>query len=124
MSMRDTIVAILVGAILLFLLSRPVGRMRLSVGNALWCSFIGHVLGVFVALIAGFVIPSHLGIALTIAFVIVWFFQKTFLQLVARTENETLAGWRAGILSLAVILGDFFIASPLIHVWEHYRGNA
>ena len=124
MSIRDAVDAIVIATILLFSLSKPICRVRLSLSNAFWCSFIAHVIGALLALVGGFLLPSHLGIALVVALVIVWFFQTTFLQLAARTQNETIARWRAGILSLIAILGDFLIASPLIHLWEQYRSNA
>jgi len=122
MSLRDTAVAIIVGTILLLLLSRWIGRVQFSLSNAFWCSFISFIFSCILSVVAGllmgfFSCPDIVGIVITL--VITWLFQTVLFQIVVRSKNGTLARWRAAILSLVVILGTFFISSPLIELWEH-----
>jgi len=56
-------------------------------------------------------------ISLTVAFA----FQTVFFQIAVRAKNGTLVQWRAAVLSLIVIFGDFLVASPLIELWERFR---
>ncbi len=62
-----------------------------------------------------------MAIGLVITLAIGWAFQTALFQIAVRAKNATLAQWRAAILSLIVIMGDFFVASPLIELWEHFR---
>jgi uncharacterized membrane protein YiaA len=119
MFIRDTTVAIAVGAILLLTLSRLIGRVQFAPSMALWCSFIGHIFICVIGLFTGFVFHSHMAAGFIIALVIGCAFQTVLFQIVVRAKNETLARWRAATLSIIVILGDFFVASPLIALWEH-----
>ena len=116
-----TAVAIVVGTVLLLLLSRLIGRVQFSLGTAFWCSFIGHIFGMIVGLFMGFLFAYHMAIGLLIAFAISWAFQTVVFQIFVRAKSGTLQQWRAAILSVVVILGDFLVASPLIALWEHYR---
>jgi len=63
---------------------------------------------------------SH-GLGLLIALAIGWAFQTVLFQIAVRAKSGTLQQWRAAILSVTVILGDFFVSSPLIALWEHLR---
>jgi hypothetical protein len=116
---RNTIVVIVVGTILLLLLSRLIGHVQFSLSTSFWCSFIGHGFTCIVSGIAGWFFAYHMGIGLLISLVIGWAFQTVFFQIAVRAKNGTLQRWRAAILSAVVILGDFFMASPLIELWEH-----
>jgi hypothetical protein len=119
MFIRDTTVCIIVGMILLLALSRLIGRVQFSLSTSFWCSFIGHIFTCVVALITGFLFVNHMGIAFLVALAIGWAFQTVLFQIAVRAKSGTLQQWRAAILSLIVILGDSFVASPLIELWEH-----
>ena len=60
-------------------------------------------------------------IGIVVVSVVGFVFQIALFKIFVRTKGGILAGWRAAILSLIVILGDFFVASPLIHLWEYFR---
>jgi hypothetical protein len=113
MFIRDTVVAIVVGMGLLLLLSRLIGRIQFSLRTAFWCSFIGHIFIVIVGAITGFLFAYHLAIGLLIALAIGWAFQTVLFQIAVPAKCGTLQQWRAAILSAVIILGDFFVASPL-----------
>src|SRR5436305_6329048 len=121
MLLRDTAVAIIVGATLLFALSSLVGRVQFSLGTAFWCSFIGHILVTVISLLTGFVFSRKLAVGLIISLSVGWILQAVVLQLAVRAKSGNLVTWRAFTLSLIVILGDFFVASPLIELWEHLK---
>ena len=121
MFIRDTAVAILVGMVLLLLLSRLIGRVQFSLSTAFWCSFIGHIFISVVGLFTGWLFAYHMVIGLLIALAVGWAFQTVLFQIAVRAKSGTLQQWRAAILSVVVILGDFFIASPVIAFWDHLR---
>ena len=129
MFIRDFVVSGVVGAILLLSLSRVIGRVQFSLSNAFWLSFIGHTfLSIITFIIGLFSHQSEDGsttnlnvIAVLVGLPIGCFLQAVLFQIGARTQNDILVRWRAVILSLIVILGDFFVASPLIELWEHFR---
>lgn len=130
MFLRDFAVSVAVGMILLLLLSRLIGRVQFSLSNAFWCSFIGHTFLSIISFVMGFFFSRQTddgsttdlnGIAVLVGLAIVCFLQAVLFQVFARTQNDTLARWRAVVLSLIVILGDFVVASPLIELWEHFR---
>lgn len=121
MFIRDTAVAIVVGMVLLLSLSRLIGRVQFSLSTAFWCSFIGHIFITIVSLFTGWLFAYHLAIGLLIALVIGWVFQTALFQIAVRAKSGTLQRWRAAMLSGVVILGDFFVASPLVALWEHLR---
>jgi len=75
MFIRDTAVAVAVGAILLLTLGRLIGRVQFSLSMALWGSFIGHIFIIIIGLFTGFVFSRHMAIGLIIALVIGWAFQ-------------------------------------------------
>ena len=118
---RDFVVWVTVGAILLLLLSRLIGRVQFSLSTAFWCSFIGHTFISVIGLFTGSFFAYHLMIGIVIVSVVGFVFQIALFQIFVRLKGGILAGWRAAILSLIVILGDFFVASPLIHLWEYFR---
>jgi hypothetical protein len=121
MFIRDTAVAIVVGMVLLLALSRLIGRVQFALSTAFWCSLIGHIFISVVGLFTGWLFAYHLAIGLLIALIIGWIFQTALFQIAVRAKSGTLQQWRAAILSGIVILGDFFVASPLIAFWEHLR---
>ncbi len=127
---RDSVVWIALGTLLLFFLNRPIGRVRFTFSDAFWGSAIGHVIVGILGLIVGLFFSRQAaegsltdisGIAFIIALAVGCFLQSVVFQIIARTHDEILGGWKAIILSLILILGDFFIASPLIELWEHLR---
>ena len=122
MFIRNTAVAIVVGMVLLLLLSKLIGRVQFSLSTAFWCSFIGHIFTSIVGLFTGWLFAYHLVIGLLIDLGIGWAFQTVLFQIAVRAKGGTLQQWRAAILSGVVILGDFFVASPLVAFWEHLRG--
>lgn len=123
MSIREAavtiVVGMVVGTVLLLLLSRFIGRIQFSLSTAFWCSCIGHVFMSIIGIFMGYLFAHHMAIGLFITLVVVWFFQTVLFQIAVRAKGETLRQWRAAILSGTVILGDFFVASPLIAFWEH-----
>jgi hypothetical protein len=118
---RDFVVWVTVGAILLRLLSRLIGRVQFSLSTAFWCSFIGHTFISVIGLFAASFFAYHLIIGIVLVSVVGFVFQIALFKMFVRAKGGILAGWRAAILSLIVILGDFFVASPLIHLWEYFR---
>jgi hypothetical protein len=121
MFLRDFVVQVVVGMILLLLLSRLIGRVQFSLSMAFWCSFIGNTFLSAIGFFAGYVFAYHMAIALLITSAIGFTFQTILFQIAVRAKNETLPRWRAAILSLVFILGGFFVASPLIELCEHFR---
>src|SRR6266508_3405225 len=103
MSLVTFVVAIAVGTLLLFLLSRWIGRVRFTLSNAFWGSAIGHLLPALVMLGLGFVLHEYLAVALIIGLVVALAFQTVLLQIIARTQNEVLRPWRAAVIALIVI---------------------
>jgi hypothetical protein len=120
MVIRDTAVAIVVGMVLLLWLSRLIGGVQFPLSTAFWGSFIGHVFISVVGLFTGFFFAYHLEIGIVIELAVGFVFQIVLFQRLVRAKGGTLVTWRAAILSLIVILGDFFVASPLVHLWEHF----
>lgn len=121
MSILDSAVAIIVGTILLLLFSRLIGRVQFSFSTSFWCSLIGHIFTIIAALVAGFLLSNHLGVALVVAYGVGLVFQAILFQIAVRAKRGTLEQSRAAILSIIVICGDFFVASPLIELWEHFH---
>ena len=121
MFLRDFAVSVAVGMILLLLLSRLIGRVQFSLSTAFWCSFIGHIFTSIAGLFIGWLFAYHMAIGLLITLAVGWAFQTVLFQIAVRAKRETLQQWRAAILSGVVILGDFFVASPLVALWEHLR---
>ncbi len=119
--LRDFAVSVAVGMILLLLLSRLIGRVQFSLSTAFWCSLIGHGFVSLIGLFMGFLFYQHVLIGLAIALTLGFCFQTVLFQIAVRAKSGTLQQWRAAILSLIVILGDFLLASPLIEFWEHFR---
>jgi len=106
MFIRDFAVSVVVGFILLLALS-----------TAFWCSLIGHSFVSVIGIGIGYILPNHLLAGLVIAVSVGCIFQTGLFQIAVRAKSGTLVRWRAFILSLIVVLGDFFIASPLIEFW-------
>jgi len=123
MSLLTFVVAIIVGMLVLLLLGRWIGRVRFSLCNAFWCSAIGHLVPAIPGLILGYFLHDHLLAAFIIGIAITWLFQTVLFQVAARTQNETLAGWRAAILALIVIIADFLIASPIVELVQRASVN-
>jgi hypothetical protein len=115
----STAVAVLVGAILLFSLSRLIGRVQFNLSTSFWCSFIAHIVISVVGLVFGWLfayqtgVGLEVGVALVLTLAIGWLFLTVLLPVAARARSATLSIWRAAILSLVVVAGDFFIASPI-----------
>src|SRR5436853_4301697 len=118
MFIRDFAIAVGAGTILLLLLSRLIGRVQFSLSIAFWCSLIGHVFLSISAFLAGAIFSHQLGIALLISLATGCFLQAGLFQIAVRTKGETLALWRAVILSGVLISADFLITSPMIELGE------
>lgn len=110
------IVAIAVGTLLIYLFSRWIGRVKLTLANAFWSSAIGHIVPGFIQFALGYLLSRYLGLAFVIGILVALLFQSVLLQAAARTQNEVLRPWRATIIALIVIVGDFLIASPIIEL--------
>jgi hypothetical protein len=123
MSILTFVVAIAVGTLLVFLFSRWIGRVKFTFANAFWGSAIGHILPAIVALGLGFLLHEYLGFAFIIGLVIALAFQSVLFQIIARTQNEVLRAWRAMLIALIVILGDFLIASPIVELVQRGTGG-
>jgi hypothetical protein len=119
MSILTLVAAVAVGTVLLLLFGRWIGRVRFTLANAFWGSLIGHIVPALVTLALGFLLHQYLGVALIIGLVVALAFQTVLFQLLARTQNEILGRWRAALLALIVILGDFLIASPVVGLIQH-----
>lgn len=117
---RDFAVSAGIGMILLLLLSKLIGRVQFSLSTAFWCSFIGQMLLSIISAITGYLFYRNLGVGLLISVSIGCFLQAVLFQIAARSKNENLVRWRAIILSLTVILSNFFIASPIIEYSGQY----
>jgi hypothetical protein len=113
MILRDTTVDVAVGTILLLTLSRFVGRVQFSLSAAFWCSFIGHIFGALISIPIGFAFSRHMTFGLISLLAVGCAFQTVLLKIAIRAKNGNLTTWRALILSLIVLLGDFLVASPL-----------
>jgi hypothetical protein len=119
MSLLTFVVAIAVGSILLFLLSRWIGRVSFTISNAFWGSAIGHLLPALVMLGLGFVLHEYLAAALIIGLLVAVVFQSVLFQIIARTQNEVLRPWRAAVIAIIIVAGDFLIASPIVELLQH-----
>jgi len=114
--------SIVVGAVLILLLGKSVGKVPFSCKNSLWCSGVGHAVGGMVAICAGFVFANHLAIGLIIAVLLTWMILAGVLQLFASAaQSARMSRGRAIGLSLIVILGDLFVTAPLLAAWEHFH---
>jgi len=102
-------------------LSKLIGRVQFSLSTAFGCSLIGHSFLSIIGLFTGFVFANHMEIGLLIFLAVAFAFQTVFFQIAVRAKNGTLVRWRAAVVSLIVILGDFLVASPLIELWERFR---
>lgn len=123
MSILTFAVAIAVGTLLIFLLIRWIGRIRFTLANAFWASAIGHIIPSVVAFALGFILYEYLGVAMIMGSLVAFCFQTVLFQIIARTQNEILRPWRAALIAVIVILGDFLIASPIVELLQHGASN-
>src|SRR5260370_10246151 len=126
------VVAIAVGTLLIFLFGRWIGRVKLTLANAFWGSAIGHVLPSLVTFAItvivqighiGFLLSRYPGVALVIDLLVALIFQTVLFQIIARRQNEILRPWRAALIALIVIVGDFLIASPIVELIQRGTGG-
>jgi hypothetical protein len=126
------VVAIAVGTLLIFLFGRWIGRVKLTLANAFWGSAIGHVLPSLVTFAitvivqighVGFLFYRYPGVALVIDLLVALVFQTVLFQIIARRQNEILRPWRAALIALIVIVGDFLIASPIVELIQRGTGG-
>ena len=126
------VVAIAVGTLLIFLFGRWIGRVKLTLANAFWGSAIGHVLPSLVTFAItvivqighiGFLLSRYPGVALVIDLLVALVFQTVLFQIIARRQNEILRPWRAALIALIVIVGDFLIASPIVELIQRGTGG-
>jgi hypothetical protein len=115
---RETVIAVAVavgiGTILLLLATKRIAGIQPSFGTALWASFIAHMLSAMVAFAAGYVLEDHLLLALAVCVVVQFFVQAAVLQVAIGATGKILPVRKAYILSVLIILADFFVVSPLI----------
>jgi hypothetical protein len=107
-------VAIGVDAVLLLFGARLLAKIRLTVGTALWTSFIACILTSILAFGFAFVLADHFGLALILAIAIGFFVQAILFRVSVRATGQTLSAGKAYILSLSVILTNFFVVSPIV----------
>ena len=107
-------VAIGVDAVLLLLGMRMLAKIRLSFGTALWTSFIACILTSIIAGGLAFVLVDHFGLAMILAISIGFFVQAILFRISVRATGQTLSAGKAYILSLLVILTNFFVVSPIV----------
>jgi hypothetical protein len=126
------VVAIAVGTLLIFLFGRWIGRVKLTLANAFWASAIGHVLPSLVTFAItvivqighiSFLLFRYPGVALVIDLLVALVFQTVLFQIIARRQNEILRLWRAAVIALIVIVGDFLIASPIVELIQRGTGG-
>jgi hypothetical protein len=126
------VVAIAVGTLLIFLFGRWIGRVKLTLANAFWGSAIGHVLPSLVTFAItvivqighiSFLLSRYRGVALVIDLLVALVIQTVLFQIIARIQNEILRPWRAVLISLIVIVGDFLIASPIVELIHRGTGG-
>jgi hypothetical protein len=67
----------------------------------------------------GFVLHEYFAVALIIGLFVALAFQTVLFHIIARTQNEVLRPWRAAVIALIVIAGDFLIASPIVELLQH-----
>jgi hypothetical protein len=123
MSLLSLAAAVVVGTLILLSFGRWLGHVRFSLSNAFWCSLIGHVVPAIIGLALGYFLHDYLVAAFLIGIAIAWVFQTILFQIAARTQNDILVGWRAGILAFLVILADFLVASPLLELVQPVTSN-
>jgi hypothetical protein len=119
MSLLTLVVAMAVGTLLLFFLSRWIGHVRFTPGSSFWSSAIGHLLPALVTLGLGFLLHDYLAVALLVGIVVAVAFQSVLFQIIARTQNEVLRPSRAALIAIIMVLGDFLIASPIVELLQH-----
>jgi hypothetical protein len=116
MPILTSIVAVAVGTLLIYLFSRWIGDVKFTLANAFWSSAIGHILPGFILFGLGFLLTDYLGVAFVIGILVALLFQTVLLQIIARTQNDVLRPWRAAIIAVIVVVGDFLIASPILEL--------
>jgi hypothetical protein len=107
-------IAIGIDAVLLLLGARLLAKIRLPFGTALWTSFIACILTSIIAAGFAFFLVDHLGLAMILAIAIGFFIQAIVFQISIRATGQTLSASKAYILSLLVILTNFFVVSPIV----------
>ena len=107
-------VAVGIAAVLLLFGMKMVARIRLSFGTSLRTSFIACMFTSMISLGFGFVLANHMGLALLLSIVIGFFVQAVLFQIAVRATGQTLPAGKAYILSLVVILANFFVVSPVV----------
>jgi hypothetical protein len=126
------VVAIAIETLLIFFFGRWIGRVKLTLANAFWGSAIGHVLPSLVmfaiAIIVqighkGFLFFRYRGVAFLIDLLVALVFQTALFQIIARRQKEILRPWRAALIALVVIVGDFLIASPIVKLIQRGTGG-
>ncbi len=119
MFIRDFIICVPVGAVLLLLLGPPVGKVRFSLSTAFWCSFIGQMMLWLIGFISAWTIGTFFPnlsswVSLAISTVIGWHLQAALLFIAIRSKGGTLSTWRANVLSAILIAFNSFITVPLV----------
>ena len=116
MTILTLVIATAVDTLLIFLLSRWIGRIKLTLSNAFWGAAISQMVLMAVGFVLGFLLSEHLGTAFVMILLIRLAFQSVLLQIIARTQSEFLLTWRAVMTVIIVIAGGFLIASPIVEL--------
>jgi hypothetical protein len=115
-------VAIAVGTLLIYVFSRWIGRVKLTLATAFWTSAIGHIVPGLIQFALGYLLSHYWARAFIIGILVAIQFQAMVLQAAARTQNEVMRPWPATFIALIVIVGDFLIASPIVELIQ--RGTS
>jgi hypothetical protein len=102
------------GTILLWLLTKRISGIQISIGTAFGVSLTAQAIIVLISFSLDFVFLYHPGLAVTIAVALGLYFQALLLKIAMRATGRILSARKAYILSLIVVLADFFVASPLV----------
>ncbi len=107
-------VSIGVITVLLMLGARLLAKIRLPFFTALLTSFIAWLMTTIIAAVFGFFFENHIGPAMIFAEVIIFFVQAILFHISIKATSQILSFGRAFILSLLVILTNFFVVSPIV----------
>ena len=119
MKILELAVAIAIGTLLISLSSRWIGRVNFTLSNAFCGSALGHIVLALVGLALSFLLHAYWDTALIIYFLGALIFLTVLFRLIARAQNMALGLWRAAVIAVIVVAGDFLIASPIMALIQH-----
>jgi hypothetical protein len=104
-----------IGTLLVWLLTKPISGIAISLVNAFWAVAIAQGLSAVITIFLGYLLANHLGLGLILATIVKCFIQATILRITAKT----LPALKAYILALIVVGVDFLIVPPLVALVSH-----